>query len=63
MFTNKTVSIRQLFSHIAILLSNEISVAFNISSSHVNTNLSIILFSHEQFLASIYSLILHTLLY
>ena len=38
--TNEILRIRQLFSHIAILFSSEVSVVFNISSSHVTANLS-----------------------
>ena len=58
---------RQLFSDIAISLSSEVSVVFNISSSqvnsNVNTNLSNILFLHEKFLISKNSAILYVLLH
>ena len=55
--------IRQVFLHIAILLSSEVSIVFNVSSLHVNTNLSNRHFPHEQFLISKYSSILHALLH
>ena len=62
--TNEIVWIRQLiFSRVTFLSSCEASVAFNLSSSHTNTNLSIRRFSHEQFLMSKYLSILHALLH
>ena len=51
--TNEIVWIRQLhFAHATFFLSSEVSVVFNISSSHYNTNLPIRRFSQEQFLVS-----------
>ena len=48
MVINKTMYIRQLLLHVTFLSVIEIiSVAFNISSSHSSTNLSIILFLHH----------------
>ena len=62
--TNEIVWIRELiFSRVIFLSSSEASVAFNISSSHTNTNLSIRRFSHKHFLMSKYLSILHALLH
>ena len=41
--------------------ARQVSVVFNISPSHANTNLSSRLFSYEQFSISKYSSILHAL--
>ena len=63
-FTNEIVYIRQLFfKNVTFLSSNELSVVFNILSSHANTNLPNRRFLREQFLISKHSLILHALLY
>ena len=44
--TNEIVWIRQLhFAHATFFLSSEVSVVFNISSSHYNTNLPITFFT------------------
>ena len=51
------------FARVTFSLSSEFSVVFNISSSHDNTNLPIRRFSHEQFLISKYSSVLHALLH
>ena len=49
--TNKIGWIRQIFiSYVTLLLSSEVSVAFDLSSSHVNINLLNRRFSNEQFL-------------
>ena len=54
---------RQLiFSDVTFLSSGDVSVVFNVSSSHSNTNLLINRFSHGQFLVCKYSSILHALL-
>ena len=59
---NELVWIRQLFfSRVTFLCLNEVSVAFNISSSHANTNFKNGHFLQEQFLIFKYLLILHTL--
>ena len=56
--------IRQLlFSNVFFLSSGEVSVVFNISLWHSNTNLLINRFLHEQFLVSKYSSIFHVLLH
>ena len=48
--TNEIVWIGQLlFPHVIFLLASEVSVAFNISSSHSNSNLSNRRFLHGQF--------------
>ena len=39
-----------IISYVTLLLSSEVSVAFDISSSHVNINLLNRRFSNEQFL-------------
>ena len=51
------------FKIITFLLSSEISVVFNISTAHSNTNLPIRRLLHEKFLRSKYLPILHALLY
>ena len=62
--TNDILWIRNyFFSHFTFLSSNTVSVVFNISSAHSNTNLLIGCFSHEQCLNSNYLSILHILLY
>ena len=49
--TNKIGWIRQIFiSYVTLLLTSEVSVVFDISSSHVNINLLNRRFSNEQFL-------------
>ena len=56
--------IRQLFFYTLLFFPmNEVSVAFNISSTHAKTNLPKRRFSHEQFLISKHLSILHVLLH
>ena len=53
--TNEIMRIRQsLFPHTTFLSLSKVSVVFNVSSSHSNTNLTIRRFSQEQFLISKY---------
>ena len=62
--TNKIVWLRQsFFAHDTFLWLSKVSVVFNISSLHANTNLPMRHFSQEQFLISKYSSILHALFY
>ena len=62
--TNKIVWLREsLFAHDTFLWLSKVSVVFNISSLHANTNLPMRRFSQEQFLISKYSSILHALFY
>ena len=62
--TNETVWLRQLlFAHATFLSLSKISVVFNISSSHSNTNLPIRRFQQEKSSVSNYSSILHTVLH
>ena len=52
-----------LFSHVNFLSLSKISVVFNISSSHRNTNLPTRCFSQKQFLKTKYSSTLNALLH
>ena len=59
--TNEIVWISQPFFHV-FLSSSEVSVVFNISFSHANTDLPNHGSLHEEILISNYSSILHALL-
>ena len=60
---NMAIIIIIIFLHVYSFSTSEVSVLFNISSSHSNTYLPINRFLHEQFLVSKYSLISRGLLY
>ena len=63
--TYEIVYIMQLFffSHATFLSTSQVSVVFNISSSHANNNLPNIRFLLEQFSKPKYKSILHALLH
>ena len=61
---NEIVRIKQLhFPRVTFFSWSEVSVVFDTSYLHANTNSPIRRFSHEQFLVSKYSSILHALLH